>query len=292
MLYCINYRNNTKFVQQASRAETKQTSTIVFLSMNTAEVIGIKRHCMGTDGEGITTLVAFHGCLLRCKYCLNPQCQSSFDPNREMSPKDLMDILQKDELYFIATGGGVTFGGGEPLLHSRFIADVLSLGAKKWHTTIETSLCVDQHHVERLLPWIDEYIVDVKDMNDNIYQNYTGHHSDRMKSNLRYLIDMGRADSILCRLPIIPGYNTERERTKSEDELIDMGITRFEKFTYIRRKNSSDSYSEVSQGKKTLTLEDVRRIKEEKKKMNRFLKSFHDKYKNCWTKGLIVEEDE
>ena len=47
--------------------------------MNKAEIIGIKRHCMGSDGHGITTLVAFHGCLLRCRYCLNPQCHTSFD---------------------------------------------------------------------------------------------------------------------------------------------------------------------------------------------------------------------
>ncbi len=44
--------------------------------MNKAEIIGIKRHCLGSDGHGVTTLVAFHGCLLRCRYCLNPQCHT------------------------------------------------------------------------------------------------------------------------------------------------------------------------------------------------------------------------
>ena len=36
-------------------------------------VVGIARHRLVTDGEGVTTLVAFHGCPLRCRYCLNPQ---------------------------------------------------------------------------------------------------------------------------------------------------------------------------------------------------------------------------
>ena len=261
--------------------------------MNSAEIIGIKRHCLGTDGQGITTLVAFHGCLLRCRYCLNPQCHSSFDKKREMTPDELMTILKKDELYFIATNGGVTFGGGEPLMQSKFILEVLSLGANKWHTTLETSLNVERHHVERLFPYIDEYIVDVKDMNGKIYREYTGHNNDSLKSNLRYLIEAGKADKILCRIPLIPGYNLERDRMKSEEELIDMGIFRFERFTYIRKKDPTITpYREVSQSKKTLTLEDIKRIKEDKERLDRFLKNFRDRYKDCWTKGLIVEEDE
>ena len=42
--------------------------------MKTAPLICIDRHRLTIDGEGVTTLVAFHGCPLRCKYCLNPQC--------------------------------------------------------------------------------------------------------------------------------------------------------------------------------------------------------------------------
>ena len=271
--------------------------------MNKAEIIGIKRHCMGTDGHGITTLVAFHGCLLRCRYCLNPQCHSSFDPSREMTTEELADILKKDELYFIATQGGVTFGGGEPLLQSKYIADVLSLGGKKWHTTLETSLCAEKSHLERLLPWIDEYIVDVKDMNDKIYESYTGHKSTRMKENLQYLIEMGKADNILCRLPLIPGYNSESDRARSEDELIDMGITRFERFTYVKReRNMADNETEegswltgmpfiLNERKRIkMTLKDVRKHKEMKEKEKEFWAKL--KNMNLFTTGIIVDEVE
>ena len=82
--------------------------------MSKAILIGISRLRMNTDGHGITTLVAFHGCPLNCKYCLNPQCLNPSFRKTQMSPNEVMSILKKDELYFLATKGGVTFGGGEP----------------------------------------------------------------------------------------------------------------------------------------------------------------------------------
>lgn len=258
--------------------------------MNKAEIIGVKRHCMGTDGHGITTLVAFHGCLLRCRYCLNPQCHSSFDPSREVTAEELANVLKKDELYFIATRGGVTFGGGEPLLQSKYIVDVLSLGAKKWHTTLETSLCADRSHLERLLPWINEYIVDVKDMDDKIYESYTGHKSTKMKQNLQYLIEMGKTDNILCRLPLIPGYNSETDRIKSKNILLDMGLKRFEQFTYIKNTSSPNKGLEmIIQKKEQLTLENVKKIKEERIRQKKILKEILEEYKDVWTKGKIIE---
>ena len=274
--------------------------------MSKEEIIGIKRHCLGSDGHGVTTLVAFHGCLLRCRYCLNPQCHSSFDPYREMFPEQLMEILKKDELYFIATKGGVTFGGGEPLIKSEFITEVLSLDAKRWHITLETSLHAERNHLERLLPWIDEYVVDVKDMSNKIYQSYTGCNNDKLRSNLEYLIEMGRAEQIVCRLPLIPGYNAESDRQRSEDELIEMGITRFERFTYIKREYDTliEGYSEDGNAlaglpfyihereRKTLTLEDVREHKEKKKAEKTFWEKLRNDAGHFMTKGIIIDEDE
>lgn len=253
-----------------------------------AEIIGIRRHCLGTDGDGVSTLIAFHGCLLRCKYCLNPQCHSSFDSSREKTPDEIMDILKKDELYFIATEGGVTFGGGEPLLKSEFIKDVMELGAKEWHTTLETSLCAERTHLERLMPYIDEYIVDVKDMNDKIYESYTGRKNDLMKSNLKYLIDNGKAKQITCRLPLIPGFNTDADRDRSEDELIGMGITCFDRFSYVKKDSSIE---EDCHQRKRITLADIRERKKRKEKE----RSVWDRLKKgdikiFMTKGIIFDD--
>ena len=89
--------------------------------MKAVPLIGIARHRLTIDGEGVTTLVAFHGCPLRCKYCLNP---TSLQPDGVWESYDctqLYEEVRKDELYFLASCGGVTFGGGEPLLQSEFI---------------------------------------------------------------------------------------------------------------------------------------------------------------------------
>ena len=78
----------------------------------TGKLIGIARHRMAVDGEGVTTLVAFHGCPLRCKYCLNPQSITNDTMCMERTVEELIDEVRIDQLYFLATGGGVTFGGG------------------------------------------------------------------------------------------------------------------------------------------------------------------------------------
>ncbi|MDE6542088.1 MAG: 4Fe-4S cluster-binding domain-containing protein, partial [Muribaculaceae bacterium] len=75
-----------------------------------AKIIGIARHRLSTDGDGVTTLVAFHGCPLRCRYCLNPQSLGEGGCFRWYSPEQLYAAARIDELYFISTNGGVTFG--------------------------------------------------------------------------------------------------------------------------------------------------------------------------------------
>lgn len=197
-----------------------------------ASILGISRLRIGTDGNGITTLIAFHGCLLRCRYCLNPSGLNPDAKVKKMTADEVMNELRKDELYYIATKGGVTFGGGEPFLHSIFIKEVLDLGAKEWNVTVETSLNVPKEYIEPLLPYIDEYIVDVKDMDDTIYRRYTRRSSELMKSNLNLLVDNGYADRMICRIPLIPGYNDEAHQEKSKKELEKMGISRFDLFTY------------------------------------------------------------
>ena len=200
---------------------------------NKATLIGISRLRMNTDGHGITTLVAFHGCPLRCRYCLNPQCLNPASRILRLSPDEVMDILRKDELYFLATKGGVTFGGGEPLLNADFIKEVLCLGANKWHTTVETSLNVPQSEIETVLPYIDEYIVDIKDTNPAIYKDYTGKDNDRVIHNLKWLVEHGKKDNIICRIPLIPQFNTDRNQKESINFLKDLGISRFDIFDYV-----------------------------------------------------------
>lgn len=199
--------------------------------MKTANIMKIDRLRMGTDGQGISTLVAFYKCPLNCKFCLNHKCHI-IDSNSNVSAIELYDSIKKDQLYFAATGGGLTFGGGEPLLHASFIQDVLELGAKKWHTTIETSLNVPYEDWSSLINHIDEWIVDVKDMNPSIYKCYTDKNNAIVIDNLKKFVDLGLAEIVLIRLPYIKGFNTKTDVRSSSRKLEQMGYSRFDKFSY------------------------------------------------------------
>jgi pyruvate formate lyase activating enzyme len=193
-----------------------------------APLIGICRHRLSVDGAGVTTLVAFHGCPLHCQYCLNSQCLKPDGIWRTLTPQDVMTYLQKDDLYFRATGGGVCFGGGEPLLRSDFIYELCKLMPTEWSVTIETSLNVPQHHVKSVMPLVRQWIIDVKDMNPNIYRAYTGIDNARVKDNLCLL----EHDEAIIRLPHIPDYNTPADIAASRKELEAMGFQHFDEFEY------------------------------------------------------------
>ena len=200
--------------------------------MKTAPLIGIIRHQLTTDGEGVTTLVAFHGCPLRCKYCLNPQSLHSEGIWKHYDCMQLYEEVRQDELYFLATHGGITFGGGEPCLQSDFIYEFRQLCGQEWQLSVESSLNVPQENIEKLLPVIDYYIIDIKDINNDIYQQYTGKENEKVLNNLHYLIEHGKNEQIIVRTPIIPVYNSESDVDNSIRLLKEMGITQFDRFTY------------------------------------------------------------
>lgn len=205
--------------------------------MKAAPLIGISRHRLSTDGEGVTTLVAFHGCPLRCKYCLNPQSLHSEGIWKHYDCEQLYEEVRQDELYFLATHGGITFGGGEPCLQSDFIDEFRQLCGQEWQLSVETSLNVAQENIEKLVPVVDSYIIDIKDINNAIYQKYTGKDNEKVLHNLQYLIEHGKNEQIIVRTPVIPAYNTENDVDYSIRLLKEMGITQFDRFTYKTPNN-------------------------------------------------------
>lgn len=197
-----------------------------------AKVSAISRLRIGVDGEGVTTLVAFMLCPLACEYCLNPQTLSVSYSHKEYSPSELYEELRKDELYFLATGGGVTFGGGEPLLNYQFINEFRSVCGDQWKINLETSLNVRSSFLETVIPVTDEYLIDIKDMNPAIYSAYTGRDNSLVLRNLRILAERGLTDKCVVRIPLIHGYNTPEDVARSESEVLALGFDRIDKFQY------------------------------------------------------------
>lgn len=197
-----------------------------------APLIGIERHRLTTDGDGITTLVAFHGCPLRCAYCINSQCFKE-KPIGSITIKALLNRLMPDNLYFLATGGGVTFGGGEPLLYSDFIALFAQQMPKKWNVTIETSLNVPIRNLMDIAHYVKLFVVDIKDMKTVIYKRYTGKDNSNVMSNLKWLADHGYSSKVLIRIPLIRGFNSTMDQAISKKNLEDMGFCHFDLFRYV-----------------------------------------------------------
>lgn len=146
------------------------------------------------------------------------------------------------------TKGGITFGGGEPLCHPAFITAFHDLCKNDgWNLRVETSLNVSEESVKEVAPFIHEFIVDIKDMNPAIYRDYTGVDNSLVMKNLRYLVEQGAADRVLVRIPSIDGFNTEADIQKSKQELQEMGLHRFDCFTY--ETSLEAAYSKTMSGK-------------------------------------------
>lgn len=201
------------------------------------KIIGIARHRLSTDGDGVTTLVAFHGCPLHCLYCLNPQSLGDGGGFREYSPEELYAETRIDDLYFLATNCDVTFGGGEPCLRPQFISQFRELCGSAWQLNLATSLNVPLTNIEALLPVVNTLIIDIKDMYPDIYHSYTGQSNGRVLDNLRLIADAGRQSDCIVRIPLIPDYNTDTDQEKSRKALESLGFDRFDLFTYKIRKH-------------------------------------------------------
>lgn len=202
--------------------------------MTTAKIFGIARHRLTVDGEGVTTLVTFNGCPLRCKYCLN---KISWDmaKGRDYTPESLFEEVKIDQLYFLATRGGVTFGGGEPLLQKGFIKEFRALCGNQWQIVAETCLNVPSEIVEEMNDVLDGFIVDIKDTNPDIYLDYTGKENPLVLKNLEWILLHGDPERIKVRVPHIPEYNTDEDVAKSVERLKAMGVVDIEEFTYVIR---------------------------------------------------------
>ena len=198
----------------------------------TAPVIAVSRLRMKIDGPGVTTLVCFHGCPLRCHWCINPFSFAPETKRNHMSAQQLYEQVKLDELYFLSTGGGVTFGGGEPLLYPTFLQEFRRVCGGQWHLCAETSLSVPWENVEQAAACIDHFYVDCKDTDPAIYRRYTGQDNALMLENLKRLLALVGPERITVRVPLIPDFNREENQQRSRATLEAMGIRNFDLFTY------------------------------------------------------------
>lgn len=200
----------------------------------TYPLYAISRLRMQTDGNGVTSLIGSVGCPLRCQYCLNPESWNHMPKVRNVTVDELYEKVKIDNLYFITTGGGLTFGGGESLLHADFIAEfAYKYKHCGWKFYAETSLHVPTENVEKVLDVIDAFSVDCKDMDPQRYQRYTGGNFSVFENNLRILLEKIGPERFQVRVPYIEGYNTREQQLENEKKLRNMGVKHIQLFDYF-----------------------------------------------------------
>jgi pyruvate formate lyase activating enzyme len=209
---------------------------------NRAPIFAISRLRMGIDGPGVTTLVTFMGCPLRCKYCINDRCHEPvFEADgvtpREgimlLTPQELYDRVKIDNIYFQATGGGICFGGGEPGLYSNFIREFREICDPTWKITIETSLSFPEGNLATLEFNVDNWIVDVKSLTGKIYDSYTGGNVKLVRRQLQML--KYRRKQVIVKVPEIPNCTCQYDVETTVNRLHNMGFDKVKVVKYIER---------------------------------------------------------
>ncbi len=200
---------------------------------------------MATDGVGVTALVGAWGCPLQCRMCINPQTwherTDGKPPFERVTPEALYDRVKIDNLYYLATGGGITFGGGEPLVHMDFLEAFRAVCPPEWRFSAESCLHIDPSLIPRAAAIMDHFMIDIKDMNPAIYQAYTTRDNALVKDNLRTLLSLVGPDRITVRVPHIPRFNTDTDVAASIAELHGMGVTTIDEFPYREPRNTVPS---------------------------------------------------
>jgi len=226
--------------------------------MNQAKIFNIQSFST-TDGPGIRTVVFFQGCNLHCLWCHNPEsidmnprvgfikekcigcgnCATErnpeicfagalIEPTRTFTPKQLWVLLKNDVLYYKNSNGGVTFSGGECMLHATFLAEIVEICRENGvHTAVDTAGHISYELLKKVNP--DLFLFDVKASEPMLHKKLTGVDGKLIWNNLQQLAEDGY--NVHVRIPCVPGANW-KEIPEMIKRLKKIGITNTELLPY------------------------------------------------------------
>jgi pyruvate formate lyase activating enzyme len=129
---------------------------------------------------------------------------------REVTAKELMDEIEKDKIFFDESGGGITFSGGEPLMQLDFLEALLKeIKKENIHVTLDTSGYVSFEDLDRISDKVDLFLYDLKIMDNEKHEKYTGVSNKLILENLRKLAERGK--SVAVRIPLVSGINDDNQ---------------------------------------------------------------------------------
>lgn len=173
------------------------------------------------DGPGIRTIVFLKGCPLRCKWCCNPESQrfeiEQMTMNgkvktvgRDVTAGEVIAEVERDMMYYKRSGGGLTLSGGETLTQPDFAVALLALAHERgMNTAIESTGFADFSVIERILPHLDLYLMDIKHIDSDKHKEFTGQPNDKILANAQRI---ARSPvKLIIRTPVVPGFNDTEE---------------------------------------------------------------------------------
>ncbi|ABO48588.1 pyruvate formate-lyase activating enzyme [Desulforamulus reducens MI-1] len=173
--------------------------------------------CGTVDGPGIRCVVFFQGCLLRCRYCHNPDTWDLLG-GQEMDSDEIVKKVRRFKSYF-HNNGGITLSGGEPLLQPDFAFAILQQCKKEGiHTAVDTSGCIDVGALEKILPFTDLLLLDVKAVDDSLYHWLTGGKAETFQMAVDYIRQ--QKTPLWLRYVVLPGMNDSPEYRYRLEKLI------------------------------------------------------------------------
>lgn len=161
------------------------------------------------DGPGIRIVIFFQGCPLRCCFCHNPDTWIPGN-NLKMEAREIVDVVRKYRSY-IEMGGGITISGGEPLLQSQFLLEVLKLCKKAGiHTCIDTAgNGYDINLLDEILKYTDLILLDIKAVDNDNYKKITTNDMEKFNYFLKRVQELNK--KLWLRQVIVPGINDNED---------------------------------------------------------------------------------
>ena len=184
------------------------------------------------DGPGIRFVVFMQGCHLKCKYCQN---RDTWDINsgEQYTVKQVVEKIMRYKNYIVASNGGVTLSGGEPLLQQDFVISLFQeLKKQNISTCLDTSgIFTITDKIKQIVDLTDIFLLDIKSINDETCKWLTGSSNSLELEFAKYINEKNKR--IWIRQVLVPGITDKKEDLlELKDFLKTINVEKFEFLPY------------------------------------------------------------